>query len=83
MVLPRLAFGTSLPVRDSLYTSSLTVSLPHEQSDMRRVNTQLCGVVLRSRLLRLAHVICCSELSQFVQQFLTRQVLAYPGRSTS
>ena len=83
MARPQLAFGTSLPARDSLYTSSLLVSPPHEQPDQRPPNTQLCGVVLRSRLLRLAHVMCCAELSRLVQQFLTRQVLAHPGRSTS
>jgi hypothetical protein len=55
------------------------VSLPHEQSDKRRIDTQLRGVVLRSPLVRLAYVICRTELSRFVQQFLTRQVLAYPG----
>jgi hypothetical protein len=82
MVPPQLAFGTSLPARHSLFTSSLVVS-PHEQLDQRRPNTRLHGVVLRSRLLRLAHVMCCAELSRFVQQFLTRQVLAHPGRSTS
>jgi hypothetical protein len=43
---------------------------------------QLRGIVLHSRLLKLSHVICCPRLSQFVQQFLTRLVLAYPERAT-
>jgi hypothetical protein len=74
---PVLAFGTSLPVRDPLYTSSLLVSPPKGRP------IKLCGVVLHSRLLRLAHILCCVELSQFVQQFLTRLVIAHPGRSNS
>jgi hypothetical protein len=74
---PELAFGTSLPVRDPLYASSLLVSLPKGRP------IKLCGVMLRSRLLRLTHILCCVELSQFVQQYLTRLVIAHPGRSNS
>jgi hypothetical protein len=44
---------------------------------------QLHGVMLRSRLLRFTHIVCCVNLSQFVQQFLTRLVIAHPGRSNS
>ena len=80
---PHLAFGTSLPARDPLYTSSLLVSPPEGRLIRRYGDLQLCGVVLRSRLLRLTHVLCCVELSQFVQQFLTRLVIAHPGRSNS
>ena len=80
---PQLAFGTSLPPRDPLYTSSLLVSPPRGRPIERYHDIQLCGVVLRSRLLRLTHIMCCVELSQFVQQFLTRLVLAHPGRSNS
>lgn len=80
---PELAFGTSLPVRDPLYTSSLLVSPPKGRPIKRYGDMQLCGVVLRSRLLRLTHILCCIELSQFVQQFLTRLVIAHPGRSNS
>lgn len=80
---PELAFGTSLPVRDPLYTSSLLVSPPKGRPIKRYRDIQLCGVVLRSRLLRLTHILCCVELSQFVQQFLTRLVIAHPGRSDS
>jgi hypothetical protein len=79
VVPPELAFGTSLPARDPLYTSTLQVSPPNG----RLIKRQLCGVVLRSRLLRLTHILCCAELSQFVQQFLTRLVIAHPGRSNS
>jgi hypothetical protein len=80
---PELAFGTSLPVRDPLYTSSLLVSPPKGRRIKRYRDIRLCGVVLRSRLLRLTHIMCCVELSQFVQQFLTRLVIAHPGRSNS
>ena len=80
---PELAFGTSLPVRDPLYTSSLLASPPKGGPMKRYRDIQLCGVVLRSRLLRLTHILCCVELSQFVQQFLTRLVIAHPGRSDS
>ena len=80
---PQLAFGTSLPARDPLYTSSLLVSPPKGRPIRRFRDIQLCGVVLRSRMLRLTHVLCCVELSQFVQQFLTRLVIAHPGRSNS
>jgi hypothetical protein len=82
---PQLAFGTSLPPRDPLYTSSLLVSPPKGPGGptLRHRDIQLCGVVLRSRLLRLTHVLCCAELSQFVQQFLTRLVIAHPGRASS
>jgi len=83
VVPPRLAFGTSLPVRDPLYTSSLLVSPPRGRPIEQYSDIQLCGVLLRSRLLRLTHAMCCAELSQFVQQFLTRQVIAHPGRSSS
>ena len=79
----QLAFGTSLPVRDPLYTSSLLVSPPRGRPIEQYGDIQLCGVVLRLRLLRLTHTICCVELSQFVQQFLTRLVIAHPGRSNS
>ncbi len=80
---PQLPFGTSLPVRDPLYTSSLLVSPPKGRPTKRHRDSRLCGVVLRSRLLRLTHILCCAELSQFVQQFLTRLVIAHPGRSNS
>jgi len=80
---PQLAFGTSLPARDPLYTSSLLVSPPKGRPITRYRDIQLSGVVLRSRLLRLTHILCCVELSQFVQQFLTRLVIAHPGRSNS
>jgi hypothetical protein len=80
---PELAFGTSLPVRDPLYTSSLLVSPPKGRPIKQYGDVQLCGVVLRSRLLRLTHILCCIELSQFVQQFLTRLVIAHPERSNS
>lgn len=77
---PQLAFGTSLPARDPLYTGSLLVL-----SDGRLVEPciQLQGVVLRSRLLRLTHIMGCDRLSHFVQQFLARLVIAHPGRSNS
>jgi hypothetical protein len=81
-----LAYGTSLPARDSLYTSSLWASPPQEQEhsppELYR-DIQLHGVMLRSRLLRFTHIVCCVNLSQFVQQFLTRLVIAHPGRSNS
>ena len=80
---PELAFGTSLPVRNPLYSSSLLVSPPKGRPIKRYRDMQLCGVVLRSRLLRLTHILCCIELSHFVQQFLTRLVIAHPGRSNS
>jgi len=80
---PQLAFGTSLPVRDRLYTSSLLVSPPKGRPIKRYSDIQLSGVVLRPRLLRLTHILCSIELSQFVQQFLIRQVIAHPGRSNS
>ncbi|KAH9988412.1 hypothetical protein BJV77DRAFT_739934 [Russula vinacea] len=83
VVPPQLAFGTSLPPRDPLYTSTLQVSPPNGRLIKRHRDIQLCGVVLRSRLLRLTHILCCAELSQFVQQFLTRLVIAHPGRSNS
>jgi len=78
---PQLAFGTSLPARDPLYTSSLLVAPPKGLSAGPCI--QLRGVVLRSRLLRLTHILGCVQLSQFVQQFLTRLVIAHPGRSNS
>jgi hypothetical protein len=56
---------------------------PPEQDDRQRTKTQLRGVVLRSKLLRLDHIMCSLKLSEFVQQFLMRQVIAYPGRATS
>ena len=80
---PELAFGTSLPVRDPLYTSSLLASPPKGRPIKRCRDIQLYGVVLRSRLLRLTHILCCIELSHFVQQFLARLVIAHPGRSNS
>jgi hypothetical protein len=80
---PQLPFGTSLPVRDPLYTSSLLVSPPKGRPIKRHREIRLCGVVLHSRLLRLTHILCRAELSQFVQQFLTRLVIAHPGRSNS
>lgn len=80
---PRLAFGTSQPVRDPLYSSSLRVSPPRGRPIEQYGDIQLCGVLLRSRLLRLTYTMCCVELSQFVQQFLTRLVIAHPGRSNS
>jgi len=78
---PQLAFGTSLPARDPLYTSSLLVAPP--KGHCAELCIQLQGVVLRSRLLRLTHILGCVQLSQFVQQFLTRLVIAHPGRSNS
>ncbi|KAI0287624.1 hypothetical protein BC826DRAFT_1043322, partial [Russula brevipes] len=70
-----LAFGTSLPARDPLYTSSLSASPPQGQEHApleRYRDIQLHGVMLRSRLLRFTHI-----------QFLTRLVIAHPGRSNS
>ncbi|KAF8258588.1 hypothetical protein EI94DRAFT_1754258 [Lactarius quietus] len=78
IVLPLLAFGISAPVRDPLYTSSCVMVWP---SQNEKPKTR--GIVLRSRLLRLNHVICCPQLSQFVQQFLARLVLANPARANS
>jgi len=80
---PDLAFGTSLLARHPLYTSSLLASpLKGHHIEWYR-DVQLSGVVLRSRLLWLTHVMCCAELSHLVQQFLTRLVIAHPGRSNS
>jgi hypothetical protein len=79
-----VAFGTSLLARHPLYTSSLSVVPPPKGSHIEWYNNiLLCGVVLRSPLLRLTHVMCCDELSHVVQQFLTRLVIAHPGRSNS
>ncbi|KAH8985440.1 hypothetical protein EDB86DRAFT_3083563 [Lactarius hatsudake] len=86
ILLPQLAFGTSTPLRDPLYTSSTLLVWPQTERCgpvIRLRSIVLRGVVLRSRLLRLAHVMCCPKLSQFVQQFLTRLVLAYPERANS
>ena len=85
VVPPQLVFGTSTLVRDPLYTSSsiLVWSSQTDGPKCHRTVIQLRGVVLRSGLLRLAHVMCCPKLSQFVQQFLTRLVLAYPERANS
>jgi hypothetical protein len=84
IVSPQLGFGTSIPARHSLYTSSLMMlPPPPEQDDRQRPKTELSGVVLRSKLLRLDHIMCSVKLSGFVQQFLTRQMIAYPGRATS
>ena len=82
---PKLAFGMSAPVRDPLYTSSSVLEWPSQTGDSKRRGAviQLRGIILRSRLLKLAHVMCCPKLSQFVQQFLTRLVLAYPERANS
>ncbi|KAH8984244.1 hypothetical protein EDB92DRAFT_1887814 [Lactarius akahatsu] len=80
VLLPQLAFGTSTPLRDPLYTSSSILVWPQTERCgpvIRLRSIVLRGIVLRSRLLRLAHVI------QFVQQFLTRLVLAYPERANS
>ncbi|KAI9434433.1 hypothetical protein H4582DRAFT_2080778 [Lactarius indigo] len=79
--LPQLAFGSSSSARDPLYTSSCVFLRPSEEGHSTGI--QICGIVLRPRLLRLAHVMCCPKLSQFMQQFLTRQVLAYPERASS
>jgi hypothetical protein len=78
---PQPTFGTSLPLRDPLYTSSLLVAT--SKGIFAESCIQLRGVVLRSRLLRLTHILGCVQLSQFVQQFLSRLVIAYPGRSNS
>ena len=78
---PRLAFGTSQPARDPLYTGSLLVAPPKEH--LAEPSIQLLGVVLRSRLLRLTHILGYVQLSQCVQQFLARLVIAHPGRSNS
>lgn len=80
---PQLAFGTSMPPRDPLYTSSFLVSSPEGRSIEEYHDISLYGVVLRSRPLRLTHIMCCVDLSQFVQQFLTRLVIAHPERSNS
>ncbi len=80
---PQLGFGTSLPTRHPLYTSSLLVAPPPEKGPSAEPHIELQGVVLRSRLLRLTHIFGCVQLSQFVQQFLARLVIAYPGRSGS
>ncbi len=58
--LPQLAFGA--PQRDPLYTSS-----PQVESYIL-----MWAVALRPRLFRLTHVLGCVQLSQLVQQFLTR-----------
>ena len=90
----QLAFGVSAPVRHPLYMSSwVFVWTPPEEEDSDEdspwsppENTgavlQLRGIVLRSRLLKFSHVMCCARLSQFVQQFLTRLVLAHPERAS-
>jgi len=78
---PQPAFGTSLSARDPLYTSSLLVAPP--KGHLVKPCIQLQGVMLRSRLLRLTHILGCVQLSHFVQQFLTRLVIAHPGRSNS
>ncbi|KAN0109591.1 hypothetical protein V8E52_009234 [Russula decolorans] len=78
---PQLAFGTSLSVHDPLYTGSLLVAPP--KGHLAEPCIQLRGVVLHSRLLRLTHILGCVELSQFVQRFLTRLVMAHPGRPNS
>ncbi|KAF8261675.1 hypothetical protein EI94DRAFT_1745468 [Lactarius quietus] len=86
IVLPLLAFGISAPVRDPLYTSSCVMVWPSQNEKPKSTGgavIQLRGIVLRSRLLRLNHVICCPQLSQFVQQFLARLVLANPARANS
>jgi hypothetical protein len=80
---PQLAFGTSMPARDPLYTSSFLVSSPKGRVIEEYHDIHLYGVVLRSRPLRLTHIMCCVDLSQFVQQFLTRLVIAHPERSNS
>jgi hypothetical protein len=80
---PQLAFGTSLPTRHPLYTSSLLVVPPPAKEPSAEPHIELRGVVLHSRLLRLTHIFGCVQLSQFVQQFLTRLVIAYPGRLNS
>jgi hypothetical protein len=78
----------SAPVRDPLYTSSCVLVWPSQKqkdgNSPARPHPviQLRGIVFRSRLLNLAHVICSPRLSQFVQQFLARLVLAYPERAT-
>ncbi|KAH9959847.1 hypothetical protein BC827DRAFT_1212019 [Russula dissimulans] len=73
--LTEVAFGTSLLARHPT---------PPKGSHIEWYNNiLLCGVVLRSPLLRLTHVMCCDELSHVVQQFLTRLVIAHPGRSNS
>lgn len=85
IVPPQLAFGVSAPVRDPLYTSSSVLVWPPQtdSAKSRGVVIQLRGIVLRSRFLRFAHVMCCPKLSQYVQQFLARLVLAYPERTNS
>ncbi|KAI0258488.1 hypothetical protein BC834DRAFT_911258 [Gloeopeniophorella convolvens] len=74
----RQKLGTSKLRRDPLYTSSWTPPPPWRAGEL-----PLRGIVLRSRLLRLAHVLCCVELSHLVQQLLTRLVLAHPERASS
>lgn len=86
VLLPQLAFGTSTPLRDPLYTSSSVLVWPQTERCGPVIllrSIVLRGIVLRSRQLRLAHVMCCPKLSQFVQQFLTRLVFAYPERANS
>jgi hypothetical protein len=85
VVPPSLAFGMSTLMRDPLYTSSSVLVWLAQPDGSKRSGTvvQLRGIVLRSRLLGLAHVMCCPKLSQFVQQFLTRLVLAHPERANS
>jgi hypothetical protein len=80
IVPPRLAFGVPAPVRDPLYTSSCVLAykcdleLPSDVIWLR-------AVVFRSPRLKFTHAICCSRLREFVQQLLTRLVLAYPERA--
>ena len=85
VVPPQLAFSVSTLIRDPLFTSTSVLVWPSQKDVPRRSGTvvQLRGIVLRSRLLRLAHVMCCPKLNQFVQQFLTRLVLAHPERANS
>ena len=85
VVPPQLAFGMSTLMRDPLFTSSSVLVWPSQTDGPKCSSTvvQLRGIVLRSRLLGLAHVMCCPKLSQFVQQFLTRLVLAHPERANS
>jgi hypothetical protein len=61
----QLASGTSLPARDPLYTGSLLVVPPKEH--LAEPCIQLQGEMLRSRLLRLTHILGCIQLGQFVQ----------------
>jgi hypothetical protein len=78
---PQLAFGR--PCRRAARYTRASLLVAPTRGHFAEPCIQLQGVVLRSRLLRLTNILGCVQLSQFVQQFLIRLVIAHPGRSNS